>query len=119
MQCTCLLFYSNRICKFNSKTLCLGVKSGFVQVGPEKWLHSKAYKTEANKIYNFDVRPTDVFLTGIPRSGKTFLQCQQTNSLTLSAGTTLTAELVWLIANNLNFEAASETTLDQRFPCLE
>ncbi|KAJ3640724.1 hypothetical protein Zmor_027268 [Zophobas morio] len=34
-------------------------------------------------------------------------------------GTTWTQEMVWLIANNLDFETAKKVNLDQRFPFLE
>jgi hypothetical protein len=36
-----------------------------------------------------------------------------------SSGTTWTQEMVWCIANDLDFEAAKKTTLDERVPFFE
>lgn len=49
-----------------------GSKSGFIQVGPDKWFFPIEYKNEAKKIYNFEVRPSDVWIVTYPRSGKIF-----------------------------------------------
>ncbi|XP_057652154.1 luciferin sulfotransferase-like [Diorhabda carinulata] len=77
-------------------------KSGFLQVGPKKWFFPSGYKREAEHLYNFVARPTDVFIVTFPRSG-----------------TTWTQELVWLLANDLDYETANKVLLAQRFPFLE
>ncbi|CAG9856751.1 unnamed protein product [Phyllotreta striolata] len=79
-----------------------GEKSGFVQVGPKKYFFPSGYKREASNYYNFKARPDDVFVITFPRSG-----------------TTWTQEMVWLLANKLDYERASEEPLTKRFPFLE
>lgn len=80
----------------------LGFRSGFIQIGSDKWLLAKQYESEAAKIYNFDVRSDDVWIVTFPRSG-----------------TTWTQEMIWLIANDLDYEKCSNTPLNKRFPFLE
>lgn len=80
----------------------VGFRSGFIQIGRDKWLLSKQYESEANKIYNFEVRSDDVWIVTFPRSG-----------------TTWTQEMIWLIANDLDYEKCSTTPLVERFPFLE
>ncbi|XP_038215332.1 uncharacterized protein LOC119834885 [Zerene cesonia] len=79
-----------------------GELTGFVQVGPKKYFFPNKYKEEAEDIYNIPVKPDDVYVVTFPRSG-----------------TTWTQELVWLVKNDLDFEAAKETPLPFRFPFLE
>ncbi|KAM7350263.1 sulfotransferase 4 [Cochliomyia hominivorax] len=79
-----------------------GEKDGFVQVGPEKYFFPIKYKQEAEYYYNFQARPSDIWVVTFPRSG-----------------TTWTQELVWLLANNLDFEKARKIPLTQRFPFFE
>ncbi|CRL03234.1 CLUMA_CG016264, isoform A [Clunio marinus] len=71
-------------------------------VGPEKWFLPKSFKDYANIIYNFDVRPSDVFVCTFPRSG-----------------TTWTQEMVWLICNDLDYNTAKQVALTKRFPYIE
>lgn len=52
--------------------LILGNRSGFIQVGPEKYLFPKEFKEEASKIYNFEVRPSDIWIVTYPRSGNDY-----------------------------------------------
>ncbi|XP_073834569.1 sulfotransferase 4 isoform X2 [Musca autumnalis] len=79
-----------------------GEKTGFVQVGPEKYFFPFKYKNEAENYYNFQARPNDVWVVTFPRSG-----------------TTWTQELVWLLCNKLDFHAAKEIKLTERFPFFE
>lgn len=79
-----------------------GEKDGFVQVGPEKYFFPMKYKKESESYYNFQARPSDVWVVTFPRSG-----------------TTWTQELVWLVANKLDFETAKKIPLTQRFPFFE
>ncbi|XP_075220674.1 sulfotransferase 4 [Lycorma delicatula] len=79
-----------------------GERTGFVQVGPERYFFPSKFAKEAQHYYNFKVKPDDTWVITFPRSG-----------------TTWTQELVWLIANNLNFKKASSVPLANRFPFLE
>ncbi|CAH1154570.1 unnamed protein product, partial [Phaedon cochleariae] len=79
-----------------------GEKTHFLQVGPKKWILPSGYEREAHNYYNFRARPDDVFIVTFPRSG-----------------TTWTQELVWLLANDLDYQKAAEIPLGDRFPFLE
>ncbi|XP_004534983.1 estrogen sulfotransferase [Ceratitis capitata] len=79
-----------------------GERTGFVQVGPEKYFFPHKYKLEAQNFYNFQSRPDDIWLATFPRSG-----------------TTWTQELVWLLENNLDFSTAKSQLLTERFPFFE
>lgn len=79
-----------------------GLRSGFVQVGPEQWLLPKKIINHAEDFYNFEARSDDVFVCSYPRSGTTWLK-----------------EMVWLICNNLDYESAMGRLLNERFPFLE
>ncbi|PZC81680.1 hypothetical protein B5X24_HaOG212124 [Helicoverpa armigera] len=76
--------------------------STYVRVGPKGYMLCRPYTNEAANIYNMPLRPTDVFVATYQRSG-----------------TTWTQELVWLIANDLNYEKAAEIPLVQRYPFLD
>lgn len=79
-----------------------GEKTGFVQVGPQKYFFPSNYVHMANHFYNFQARPDDIWVATFPRSG-----------------TTWTQELVWMIANDLDYEAAQRDPLTKRFPFFE
>ncbi|XP_062130088.1 sulfotransferase 1C4 [Drosophila sulfurigaster albostrigata] len=79
-----------------------GERTGFVQVGPEGYFFPHKFKEEAEQYYNFEARPDDIWITTVPRSG-----------------TTWTQELIWLVANGLDFEQAQERPLTERFPFFE
>ncbi|XP_014087615.2 sulfotransferase 1E1 isoform X1 [Bactrocera oleae] len=79
-----------------------GERTGFVQVGPEKYFFPHKYKFEADNFYNFCARPDDIWVATVPRSG-----------------TTWTQELVWLLAHDLDFDAAKQESLTERFPFFE
>lgn len=80
----------------------IGERTGFVQVGPEKYFFPYKYQSEAQNYYNFQARPSDVWVITFPRSG-----------------TTWTQELVWLVANGLDFATAKKVPLTTRFPFFE
>lgn len=80
----------------------VGERTGFVQVGPKKYFFPSGYAKEASNYYNFKVREDDVWIVTFPRSG-----------------TTLTQELVWMVANDLNYKRALEEQLVDRFPFYE
>ncbi|XP_017959087.1 sulfotransferase 1C4 [Drosophila navojoa] len=79
-----------------------GERTGFVQVGPEGYFFPHKYKAHAKQYYNFEARPDDIWIATVPRSG-----------------TTWTQELIWLLANRLDFEKAQQRPLTERFPFLE
>ncbi|XP_059057000.1 sulfotransferase 1C4-like [Achroia grisella] len=78
-----------------------GVKPG-IRVGPSGYYLPNGFKVNCSKIYNMDVRPSDVFVVTFPKSG-----------------TTWTQELVWLIGNDLDYETAAKLSLKERFPFIE
>ncbi|XP_011883461.1 PREDICTED: sulfotransferase 1C4-like [Vollenhovia emeryi] len=77
-------------------------KRGFVKIGERKWFLPYKYVEEGNNIYNFEIRPDDTWIITYPRSG-----------------TTVTQELVWLVANDMNFDEAHRRYLLERFPFVE
>ncbi|KAJ8725829.1 hypothetical protein PYW08_004012 [Mythimna loreyi] len=76
--------------------------SSYIRLGPKGYMVYKPYMKDAANIYNMPLRPTDVFVASYQRSG-----------------TTWTQELVWLIANDLNYEMAAEIPLTHRYPFLD
>jgi hypothetical protein len=79
-----------------------GEKTGFVQIGDDKWFLPSKFKTDANHLWNFQARPDDVWIVTYPRSGTTWCQ-----------------ELIWLICNDLNYDEAKRVALMRRFPFFE
>ncbi|XP_072943491.1 sulfotransferase 1B1-like [Epargyreus clarus] len=79
-----------------------GEHTGFVQVGPKGYFLPNKYKQEASNIYNMEIRPTDIFVASYPRSG-----------------TTWTQELVWMVANDLDYAKSDAIPLTERYPFLE
>lgn len=79
-----------------------GERTGFVVVGPQKYLFPMKFIHEGIGFYNFKAKPDDTWVLSFPRSG-----------------TTLTQEMTWLLSNNLDFDAAGKKLLDERFPFLE
>ncbi|XP_015191806.1 PREDICTED: sulfotransferase 1C4-like [Polistes dominula] len=77
-------------------------KRGFIKVGEKKWTMPYRYLEEGSAVYNSKPRPDDTWVVSFPRSG-----------------TTVTLELVWLVANNMNFEEAKTRSLHHRFPFFE
>nr|1FMJ_A Chain A, RETINOL DEHYDRATASE [Spodoptera frugiperda]1FMJ_B Chain B, RETINOL DEHYDRATASE [Spodoptera frugiperda]1FML_A Chain A, RETINOL DEHYDRATASE [Spodoptera frugiperda]1FML_B Chain B, RETINOL DEHYDRATASE [Spodoptera frugiperda] len=73
----------------------------YVKLGPKGYMVYRPYLKDAANIYNMPLRPTDVFVASYQRSG-----------------TTMTQELVWLIENDLNFEAA-KTYMSLRYIYLD
>jgi len=78
------------------------MKQGYITIGPEKWLKFTSFADYADELWNFEARADDVYICTFPRSG-----------------TTLTQEMIWLLCNDLNYEAAKATELVKRFPLFE
>jgi len=79
-----------------------GERTGFVLVGPKKFFFPFRYIEQGDGFYNFKPRSSDTLVLTYPRSG-----------------TTLAQELIWLLANDLNFDEAKKRLLTERFPFLE
>ncbi|KAH8401610.1 hypothetical protein KR009_006778 [Drosophila setifemur] len=79
-----------------------GERTGFVQVGSEGYFFPHQFRDEAEKYYNFEARPDDIWIATVPRSG-----------------TTWTQELIWLLVNQLDFVEARRRPLTERFPFFE
>jgi len=79
-----------------------GERTGFCQVGPQKWLLPAAYADKAEKFYSLPLRKDDVWVMTYPRSG-----------------TTWTQELVWLLMNDFDYDTAFKVPMDTRFPFYE
>ncbi|XP_011647911.1 sulfotransferase 1C4-like [Pogonomyrmex barbatus] len=77
-------------------------KRGFVKIGEKKWFMPYKYTETGDKIYNFETRPDDTWIITHPRTG-----------------TTVTQELIWLVANDMNFDEARRRHLLERFPFVE
>ncbi|KAJ8957746.1 hypothetical protein NQ318_017644 [Aromia moschata] len=77
------------------------IESVKIFVGSTIWRAPKYYPSMAASIYNFKVRPDDVWVVTYPKSG-----------------TTLTQEIVWNIVND-DLEAATRIPLVKRFPYIE
>jgi len=73
----------------------------YVLVGEDDTCMTIHYKKYAESIENLEVRGSDTWVCSYPKTG-----------------TTWTQEMVWLIGNDVDFEAA-KVPLDERFPFLE
>lgn len=97
---------SNQFFSIESVKLCFiispGEKDGFVKVGPSEYLFPNVFAKHAQRLYNFQARPDDVWISTHPRSG-----------------TTLTQEMVWLIVNNFDYDRAQCEKLGKRSPFFE
>uniref|UniRef100_A0A182F4F5 AAA+ ATPase domain-containing protein n=1 Tax=Anopheles albimanus TaxID=7167 RepID=A0A182F4F5_ANOAL len=69
---------------------------------PEAHCFTTEFRKYEQDLTDFEVRPDDVWVASYPKSGTTWCQ-----------------EMVWLICNELNFEAARAETLRTRFPFLD
>uniref|UniRef100_A0A1B6GG97 Sulfotransferase domain-containing protein n=1 Tax=Cuerna arida TaxID=1464854 RepID=A0A1B6GG97_9HEMI len=73
-----------------------------ITVSPSGCAMPEEYELYAERLHNFEVYEDDVWVISYPK-----------------CGTTWTQEMVWLIGNNCDFDAASDKLLLQRFPFLE
>ncbi|XP_065201615.1 luciferin sulfotransferase-like isoform X2 [Planococcus citri] len=88
--------------KAKAKTKKTNKPFGEIIVGPRHVMFPKPYAEWADKILNMEIRKDDIWIISIPRSG-----------------TTWTEEMVWLLCNNLNYDAAKGSILHKRFMYLE
>jgi len=73
-------------------------KTGFERVGPHGFVSVKGGEEVIKRIYRMEVTEKDIWVVTYPRSG-----------------TTWTQEMVWNILNNLDFERARKTDIDEKF----
>ncbi|VVC86576.1 unnamed protein product [Leptidea sinapis] len=74
----------------------------FIKVGPKEYFWMAGYGDHAEDIYNLGVRSDDIWVVSFSRSGTTWLQ-----------------ELVWLVANDLDYTGAAKDPLTKRFAFIE
>ncbi|XP_053623477.1 luciferin sulfotransferase [Plodia interpunctella] len=79
-----------------------GELTGFVRIGPKGYFMPHKFRQEAARIYNMPLRRDDIFVASYPRSG-----------------TTWTQELVWMVANDLDYATSAAIPLTERYPFLE
>ncbi|XKL64943.1 hypothetical protein PGB90_005029 [Kerria lacca] len=75
---------------------------GEIAVGPKGVVLPEVYMKEAEKILDMEVRPEDIWVISLPRTG-----------------TTWTEEMTWLLSNDLDYKAAQSKELYKRFWYLE
>jgi len=73
-------------------------RTGFERVGPHRFVAVKGKQDVIKRIYNMKVTENDIWVVTYPRSG-----------------TTWTQEMVWNIVNDLDFEKAKKTDIDDKF----
>ncbi|KAF4529100.1 hypothetical protein B566_EDAN013668 [Ephemera danica] len=81
------------------KQMFKGEMQDWLQVGPKKYTLPNKYKIFGPKVYNFEIRHDDYWIVTFPRSG-----------------TTVTQEMIWLLQNDLDYEAVLKIPLMLRFP---
>ncbi|XP_063822183.1 sulfotransferase 1C4-like [Ostrinia nubilalis] len=79
-----------------------GYQNGFLRVGPKGYFFTNGIKVDIKNTYNMPIRPDDTFVVTFPKSG-----------------TTWTQELVWMVANNLDYEKSDSIPLHERFLFLD
>ncbi|CAK1581627.1 unnamed protein product [Parnassius mnemosyne] len=80
----------------------LGKSFEHVYVGPKNYTMLREYTKDAANIYNLPLRSDDIFVASFPRSG-----------------TTWTQELVWLLANDMDYVKAAAEPLTSRYTFIE
>jgi len=74
------------------------LRHGFDRYGPQRFVVRAGQQEILQNIYNMEVTERDVWVVTYPRSG-----------------TTWTQEMVWNILNDLDFEKAMKTDIDEKF----
>ena len=120
----------NIIPKTQSKSftdLFQGYCEGLVKSEPGGTVLPTVYSRDNNAqvVYQFEPRKDDVWVVTFPKCGSSIYFWRLNNPpfilniLFLFKGTTWTQELVWLLVNNCDTEAAVKTMLLDRSPFLE
>lgn len=79
-----------------------GRRDHFIEVNPGRVVMPKAFADIGDSIRDLPIRSNDVWLMSFPRAGSTWAQ-----------------EMVWLLGNNLDYEAARNQLQQVRTPLLE
>ncbi|XP_050070520.1 luciferin sulfotransferase [Anopheles maculipalpis] len=79
-----------------------GRRDHFIEVNPGHVVMPKAFADLGDSIRALPIRPNDVWLMSFPRAGSTWAQ-----------------EMVWLLGNNLDYDAARNQLQQVRTPLLE
>lgn len=79
-----------------------GERTGFVRISHKGYFFPSKFATDMKHFTDFKPRPADTWIVTYPRSG-----------------TTWTQEMIWLIANDLDFDKARAVPLAERFPFFE
>ncbi|KAF4516724.1 hypothetical protein B566_EDAN008413 [Ephemera danica] len=74
----------------------------WLQIGPKKFVVPSKYHELGPELYNFKLRPDDIWIVTFPRSGAT-----------------VTQEMMWLIVKDLDFEGSIKIPQFLRFPQIE
>lgn len=103
------------------KKLFTGYDEGLVRSEPGGFVMAPPYGRNAEKIYNIQPRKDDVWLLTFPKCGNCKMVKYQwlPADTWLKTGTTWTAELLWLLKNNCDLEAAAKKTLGSRTSFIE
>ncbi|XP_050304018.1 sulfotransferase 1E1-like [Anthonomus grandis grandis] len=79
-----------------------GEDPNFVQVGSKKWFFPERFQEYSSTYKHFKVRSDDVWINGYPRSG-----------------TSVTADICWMLTHKMNFEVAKSTAFNDRSKLFE
>lgn len=79
-----------------------GRPDGWITVGEKEYFLPKVWETKGPHLYDFEARSDDTWIVTFPRSGTTWSQ-----------------ELIWMVKNDMDYEAARKNLLVERFPFLE
>ena len=100
------------------KELFTGCTDGLVRSEPGGYVMSPTYGQNAEKIFRMQPRSDDIWLLTFPKCGIANWYSISSNTYAslniLYTGTTWTAELLWLLANNCDFETAAKNLLGSR-----
>ncbi|KAI8434722.1 hypothetical protein MSG28_003243 [Choristoneura fumiferana] len=84
------------------RTLFKGHSEGFLRFGPGGYVLPASYAAHADALRRMPLRHDDTWIVTCPRSG-----------------TTLAQEMVWLLKNSLDYDAARRTALHDRYNFIE
>ncbi|KAF2893635.1 hypothetical protein ILUMI_12536 [Ignelater luminosus] len=90
----------------------------YIMVGQDRTVFGDFYLQYAEEIKNFEVYDDDVWIVSFPKAGKQKIHTIELFLFMSLFRYNLDSEMVWMIANNLDFEGAKQP-LKERFPFLE
>lgn len=97
-----------------------GYTQGLYIGEPGGFVMTPGYAENMEKIYKLEPRPDDVWLVTFPKCGKAIFSRSFPRFLCALcywfSGTTWTSELLWLLANDCDFERAKQVPLIARTP---